>query len=113
MNRQQPEPGYRVEYAMEDAIVKRFLERAGLYKGLGWFQLALCIIVAAVGVFDRSISAATTASLMGVTAAFCFIAQSGHQKSAWLRTLEVRLEDLRKSTCELREPTHSEDVPVA
>ena len=76
-------------------------------------QFAACALSAAVGIFDRSIPAAIAAALGGTTAAFFFIAHSGHQKSAWLRTLEVRLDDLRNPSGESSEPRDSEDVPVA
>ena len=113
MNQQQSASGYRVAYAVDDAVVKRFLERASLYKVLGWMQLVACGLSAVVGIFESSFSATIAAFLMGTTGVLCLITYSGYQKSAWLRTLEVRLDDLGRSNSGSREPTHADDVPVA
>ena len=81
-----------VDYENEDGMVKASLDRASRCRVLGWWFLALGCVLAALAVVVDSIGLAVATTLGGMTAVCCFAAESGYKKTAWLRTLEIRIE---------------------
>ena len=88
---------YAIHYAKDDPIVKRCLEKSSLYRTLGWMQLGMFLLIALFGIIQSSVAYGSLAAMMGVCSAFSWIAELGHRKSAWIRTLELRLEELERA----------------
>ncbi len=80
------------DYENEDAMVKASLDRAARYRVLGWWFFALSCVLAALAVFMDSIGLAVATTFGGMTAVCCLVAESGYKKTAWVRTLELRIE---------------------
>ena len=91
-------------------MVKASLDRASRYKVLGWWFLALGCVLAALAVVMDSIGLAVATTFGGMTAVCCFVAESGYKNTAWLRTLELRIERMGNGPENVHEsPGHRHD----
>jgi hypothetical protein len=93
-----PTSGFSIEYANDDPVVKRYLEKASLYRYLTWMNLGLLGLNGLTGVVENSGRLGSLAALLGAGTAICAVLESGFRKSAWIRTLELRLDELRRSS---------------
>lgn len=101
MNQSQRTTRFEIDYAKDDLVVKRCLWKASLYRTLGWMQLGIVILVALIGISEKSGGMGNMSALLALVAAFHWIAESGFRKSAWIRTLELRIEDLQSAKQEI------------
>lgn len=87
-----------VEYAVHDRVVSQYLANASQYRVSGWVLLGMLTLSAMIGIHEDSGRFGNLAALIGATTAMCWALESGCRKSAWIRTLELRIEDLRQGT---------------
>jgi hypothetical protein len=88
---------YEIEYATDDRVVSICLAKASLYRIAGWMQFVVFLLVALMGFIEQFANAGVLAAMFGTATAFSFMAELGRRKSAWIRTLELRIEDLRQA----------------
>lgn len=98
MDRSRSNARYEIEYATDDRVVSICLAKASLYRIAGWLQFGGFLLVALTGFIEQSAYSGVLAAIFGMVTAFSFMAESGCRRSAWIRTLELRIEDLRQAT---------------
>ncbi len=86
---------YEIQYDTQDPVVRRCLEKASMYRVLVWMQLGVFALVALLGIFEDSGRFGALAAMVGVPAAISAMLEANFRKSAWIRTLELRIDRLQ------------------
>ena len=113
MKPKQPTSGYQIEYATNDPVVKGHLNRASWSKTAMWLGIAAISLFSTAAMLSESIASVMAVALIGTMTAFQMICYSDHLKSAWVRTLEVRIEKLCAANENALKPASTAEVPVA
>lgn len=89
---------YAIQYAKDDPVVNRYLGKATEYMYMGWGYFGLLTLNAFIGIFEDSGRFGNMSALLCAGSALMLIMASGYRKSAWIRTLELRLDELQRSS---------------